>query len=247
MGCDPEFYLTKDGIPISAHDLVPGTKKEPHPLKCGGAVQVDGVAVEFNIPPSSTSKEFADNIEAALFEIRMMIPKKYTFNFKPFVEFDSLYFKELPPPVKELGCDPDYNAYSDGAQQESPSIFADHPMRCFGGHLHFGWGSKLEGEGHMDDCVVFVKAMEAYQPYPYYDTLYSISQKRRAIYGNSGAFRPKPYGVEWRSPDNTWLAAGPTTWKYMFDITKSVFHTMTEGKSDLCQPVRPVAKTTFTM
>mgnify|MGYP001584855390 CR=1 FL=1 len=53
IGTDPEFFLEKDGKPVSAHDLVPGTKHEPYPLgKSGAHVQADGTAVEINIKPA---------------------------------------------------------------------------------------------------------------------------------------------------------------------------------------------------
>ena len=29
IGADPELFLAKEGIPVSAHELIPGSKKEP--------------------------------------------------------------------------------------------------------------------------------------------------------------------------------------------------------------------------
>jgi hypothetical protein len=34
--------------------------------------------------------------------------------------------------------------------------------------------------------------------------------QRKAIYGKAGAFRKKPYGVEYRTPSNWWCAPGET-------------------------------------
>lgn len=249
MGCDPEFYVTRSstGQRISAHELVPGTKKEPHKLPSGGYVQADGVAVEFNIPPASTSKEFVDGVKGALSDIRKMIDSKYTFNFLPYTSFGEIYFKKLPDAVKELGCDPDFNAYT-GGQQPSPSLSADKPYRAFGGHLHFGWGSKLEGDGHFNDCCSLVKGMEYYPMYPYYFEIGEEETKRRRLYGQGGSFRPKPYGVEWRSPSNAWLAAGEVYWSYMFNKCQYIFDRMRgHGLVSLTCPTAPRANTQFTM
>jgi hypothetical protein len=62
IGADPElFVFTRSGKPVSAHDLIPGTKYEPHEVG-NGAVQVDGVAAEFNIDPAANEDEFFFNI-----------------------------------------------------------------------------------------------------------------------------------------------------------------------------------------
>ena len=49
IGADPEVFVA-DSLTntfVSAHDLVPGTKLEPFAVN-KGAVQVDGMALEFN-------------------------------------------------------------------------------------------------------------------------------------------------------------------------------------------------------
>lgn len=248
LGADPEFYCVRksDGLRISAHELVPGTKKEPHALPSGGAVQADGVAVEFNIPPSSTAKEFSDNITATLNDVRKMIPNTFEFRFRPYVEFSKVYFEKLPDPVKELGCDPDYNAFT-AQQQRSPSAKAESPVRCFGGHIHVGWGKNLEGQVHFEDCCNIIKELESRALIPYYDATYYENKKRRTIYGSIGSFRPKPYGVEWRAPSNDWLASGPSYWMYMFRCVYSVFNRMSTGDKLDVYPIRPAAAQFFTM
>jgi phiEco32-like amidoligase-type 2 protein len=37
--------------------------------------------------------------------------------------------------------------------------------------------------------------------------LMNPNSKRRALYGKAGAFRPKSYGCEYRTPDNSWLTS----------------------------------------
>src|SRR5690606_33825534 len=93
IGCDPEFFLKlrSNGANRSAHGIVPGTKKEPHKLD-KGAVQLDGTAVEFNIEPAKSPKDFTNNIESVLKDIRKIVPERYAFNFSPSVVYGAKYF-----------------------------------------------------------------------------------------------------------------------------------------------------------
>ena len=234
LGCDPEFYLIdrETGHPVSAHNIVDGDKKNPAPLPSGGTVQRDGVAVEFNTPVSTSAKEFADNVNAALNDLRKMIPQKYQFRFMPFTNFNKEYFTSLPDTVKELGCDPDMNAYT-GTYNRSPGKEAqDSPSRAFGGHIHIGWGKDLGGESHVKDCCLFIKQLESLgiPDYAHAIATYESQVRRSALYGARGAFRPKSYGVEWRAPSNVWLQFGPRNWETIFTMAEAVFINMTEGR-----------------
>lgn len=212
LGADPEFFL-KDSVSgknVSAHDLVPGTKQEPYKLK-DGAVQVDGVAVEFNINPAFSAEEFEHNMNSVMAEVRNMIDKRYEFDVTPCTYFDKSYFDTLPDFVKELGCDPDISAFT-GKPKPDPFI-ADgltNVPRTAAGHIHLGWTSGKDvanDEGHKTDCHALANL--------FYDTLGSVfkllepdkgkARKRLLYYGHSGAYRVKPYGIEFRSPSNTWI------------------------------------------
>ena len=57
IGCDPEVFVKKDGLFKSAHGLIKGDKKNPFKIR-SGAVQVDGMALEFNIDPAHNEDEF---------------------------------------------------------------------------------------------------------------------------------------------------------------------------------------------
>ena len=61
IGCDPEFFVKENNKFVNAHGLIEGTKDFPQ-LVNKGAVQVDGMALEFNINPAKNSKEFVSNI-----------------------------------------------------------------------------------------------------------------------------------------------------------------------------------------
>ena len=63
VGADPELFVKNpnSGEFISAHGMVPGTKYDPYKVD-KGAIQVDGMALEFNIDPARTVDEFVRNI-----------------------------------------------------------------------------------------------------------------------------------------------------------------------------------------
>lgn len=233
MGVDPEFYVVDRATdkPVSAHTLVPGTKKDPHPLPRGGFVQSDGVAVEFNIPASSTAHEFANNIQNALTDLREMIPNQYKFVFKPYAKFDPDYFKDLPDNVKELGCDPDMNAYTGTFNRSPGEEFGNKPERVFGGHIHIGWGTDLKGDGHKRDCIHVIKQIESLgtPDYTYAMETVLLQDRRQRVYGSRGSFRMKPYGVEWRAPSNVWLNYGINNWTSIFTVIQAAVTNMKYG------------------
>lgn len=207
FGCDPELFLVdKDGKPVSAHDLIPGTKAEPY--KCpSGAYQVDGIAAEFNTDPveSSDFSTFNANIVRVIKELDTAVKKTKPdarFNIAPVMEFDQEFADALPEEAKELGCDPDYDAYT---LKPNPRPDGDRLFRTASGHLHIGWGSDIptDNEEHMQICADFVKMLDA--TVGLIMTYIDRDPRRRELYGKAGAFRPKPYGVEYRTPSSVWL------------------------------------------
>lgn len=222
IGADPEFFLRKDGLFISAHGYVPGTKIEPYPLS-KGAVQLDGTAVEFNVNPTSDRDEFAQNIKGTLDEIRTMIPGEISFAFIPSVVFKKGYFeKEVPDECKALGCTPDFSAQNGGGVKHAPPN--NTTMRTGAGHIHIGWTNDAvwdndRGDPHFNRCIRTTTMFDAYLKLylPWFDR----DRRRFRMYGSGGAFRPKPYGVECRSPSNAWLKH-PELWPWLHDVASFV-------------------------
>ena len=134
IGCDPEIFVKKNGRFRSAHGLIPGTKKEPFRV-AKGAVQVDGMALEFNIDPASSEDEFVDNIQTVMGELRAMVPG-YELAVVPTAVFHGNHFRCQPEEALELGCEPDFNAYT-GNENEKPDN--KRPMRTASGHIHLGF------------------------------------------------------------------------------------------------------------
>lgn len=219
VGADPEFFLrnTRTDRYESAHDLIPGTKKDPFKVK-GGAIQVDGTAVEFNIDPATTPDEFASNVDTVLRELRGIIPKHYKFVFKPDIDYDPEYFASLPEKTLELGCDPDYDART-GHQNKIPNPIGT--MRTGSGHIHVGWTEKADvtSRSHQLDCREIVKSLQ-HSLGVYLHYFEEKGSRRPKMYGGPNAFRYKPYGVEYRTPSNVWLNY-PETWPWIFLMVKN--------------------------
>ena len=202
FGADPEVFLKKRGKPASAFGLLPGDKENPHKTE-GGAIQVDGMAAEFNIDPvpQNDFEVFNARIVAQLKEIRDRVPG-YNLNVAPVQDFGEEFLSSQPDEAKELGCDPDYSAYT---LAPNPRPDGDRPFRTGAGHVHIGWGADIpvDNQEHIEICANFVKVLDA--TVGMFMTLIDDEPRRRELYGKAGAFRPKPYGVEYRTPSNVWI------------------------------------------
>lgn len=198
IGADPELFGKRDGKYVSAYNLIPGDKANPHRVD-NGAVQVDGMAFEFNINPADSGDGFIFNIQSVLEQLRAMVPD-YEVVADPVADFDLEYIASQPPEARDLGCDPDFNAWS-GAVNEKPNV--NLPMRTAAGHIHIGFTEDARGPEHFEICRIITQQLDFYLGLP--SLLFDNDQRRRDMYGKAGAFRPKSYGVEYRVLSNAWL------------------------------------------
>jgi Phage phiEco32-like COOH.NH2 ligase-type 2 len=206
FGADPELFVLKDKKLVSAYGLIKGDKKNPLKVK-DGAVQVDGMALEFNIDPATDFNKFNANMDSVLDTLQRMVPG-YEFMIQPVAEFGAAYINSQPKEAKELGCEPDFNAYTKAV---NPRPQGDTPFRTASGHLHIGWTKDVNPHDptHFEACCALVKNLDTYVGIPsmIWDEQLSggTADKRRALYGRAGAFRPKPYGLEYRVLSNIWI------------------------------------------
>lgn len=224
LGADPEVFLTDGVRTVSAYGLFPGTKKEPFKVE-KGAIQVDGMALEFNIDPAETAEEFSDNIEivkAQMYEMVKKVDPALQLKFVPVADFDQEYFKTQPLEAKILGCEPDFN--HSGAMNLLPEGMQDQPIRTTAGHVHIGFQDADDpmDARHFEDC----RWLASYFYIGGYFSPKTLEERRRLnYYGAAAAFRPKKYGVEIRSPSNLWVASRETQ-KQTFEIVKKVMHSL---------------------
>lgn len=237
IGGDPELFL-KDakGTFWSAEDrygpIIPGTKKNPYKVK-GGCIQVDGVATEFNIDPAQKFEEFFNNIKYTITDLKKIVNKKRPdlgVSATPTAKFSLQYWDSLPTKSKELGCDPDYNAYT-GKANPRPVRKPTDAFATGGGHVALGYVTKqdINYEGAHLDAQMVVKALDL--------TLYFASldwdkdEERRKLYGSVGAYRVKPFGLEYRTLSNAWVKS-PSTIRDVFQISIGTLRKVLDGKFD---------------
>lgn len=226
IGCDPEFFVHKRGRPVSAFGLVNGTKVAPTPVK-DGAVQVDGLALEFNIKPAANSDEFIHNINSVLSELRAMVPKEYKFKYDSVAFFSKKHMDEQPEEAKALGCTPDFDAYS-GEENIPPD--GSGLMRTAAGHVHIGWtqGAEPFDMEHYEMCRNISRNLDVSLGVP--SVIMDDGDQRREMYGKAGCFRPKVYGVEYRVLSNFWLKS-PNLMKWVYDTTVGTVNNALSGNS----------------
>lgn len=222
IGADPELFVFSKatGLPVSAHDLIPGTKDEPYRVP-SGAIQVDGVAAEFNIDPAATVSEFTNNIflvKSVLWRNLRAKNEDYVLRAFPAVSFTRKIWESIPEEAKQLGCTPDYSAYTLAA---NPAPDSKQMMRTGSGHIHVSWTeepARITRE-YVEHVADLVRHLDTHL-YPQ-SRKWDNDEKRRKLYGEIGAFRPKTYGVEYRVLSNKWLDSLRTQ-EYVFNATKYI-------------------------
>ena len=192
IGADPELFLVHNQKFISSIGLIGGSKEMPLPIGEGCSIQEDNVAVEFNIPPCQNAEAFQKSIEYTLKHLEDKI-KDFELKFSPVASavFDSDQLDN--PMAQQFGCEPDFNAWSG---RRNPRPKADNKsLRSAGGHVHVG-----APELNKRDLI---KAMDLFLGVP--SIKLDPDTKRRELYGKAGCYRPKSYGVEYRTLSNFWI------------------------------------------
>lgn len=210
IGADPEIFVGHKGTLLCAQDMIPGTKTDPFFVP-NGAVQVDGIALEFNIDPVETEEDFIAKLDGVKAILKEMIGEN-DFLEQASVEFTEEWAKTLPYDALVLGCTPDYDAWTG---KLNPPPLDTTLMRTAGGHVHVGFKAtdRPFDRDHIKECAILARLID--EEVGVYSILWDKDDKRRSLYGKAGAFRPKPYGMEYRTLSNAWI--------FNPDITKFVF------------------------
>lgn len=194
LGSDPEFFLLNNvGKVVSSHTAgVQGDKKHPHALEYG-AMHRDNVLVEINVPPAHTVDEWVSSHVRTMKLAESEISDEYKIakDVSVHMDMDELWH----PEAATFGCEPDYCAYT-REKNPAPNSYTD--LRSAGGHVHFGYETEQQ-----DMDVRIVLAADLFLAVP--ALLMDHDDERRSLYGKAGAYRPKPYGVEYRTLSNFWI------------------------------------------
>lgn len=209
LGSDPEIFVeNKEGRIVSGIDLIPGDKEKPHPITSDGHfIQVDNIAWEFNIPASTSSDEFSDNIQFVLDHLKTIADEHgLVLSNKVSDEIDPSELED--PRALVFGCDPDYNAYT---LMDNPTPDNRTNLRCVGGHVHIGYH-----EPSVEKSIRIVKLFDLFVVLP--SMMMDDDVRRRELYGRPGSFRFKKFGLECRSLSNFWIH-DESTRKWVYDKT----------------------------
>lgn len=226
LGADPEIFVSKDNQLVSAFGLIGGTKDQPLIVE-RGAVQVDGMALEFNIEAAGSEAAWMANINGVMDILSSMVPG-YKLECIPVARFGYDYIKAQPEKAKELGCDPDYNAYT---VDVNPRPNGDNDFRTAAGHIHFGL-PETENDAPVNDqdYIAYVarkvRELDFYLGLP--SLFYDADAQRRELYGKAGAFRPKKYGMEYRTLSNQWLGSD-TLKRWAYQASQYAMEQMDKG------------------
>lgn len=228
VGADPELFLRnkKTGRFNSAFGIVPGTKEKPFSVPFG-AVQVDGVAAEFNINPAASGGDFHAYCTKVIQSLAAFAPD-HELVTQPVAVFDEDVWGKIPEESKALGCNPDFNAWT--GQVNDPPDDQGKRMRTASGHIHIGWTEGESGTSHFEDCMFVAKQLD--YTIGLFTLLWDTDARRRSLYGKAGAFRPKPYGVEYRTPSNMWLKF-PTLMPWIWNQAFSTVSHLRSGNSTI--------------
>lgn len=217
VGSDPETFLqSKTGEFISSVGLIGGSKDEPMPIGEGCSVQEDNVTVEFNTPPTNDVKEFVRVINYNLSWItKRAADLGLTVTHTPSAKFSKSQLAS--DAAQTFGCDPDFNAWNYGTPNPRPRS-KDKSLRSAGGHIHI--------EAPELDKLDLIKAMDLFVGAQM--VTFDKDTQRRSLYGKAGAYRPKSYGVEYRTASNAWLQSDELK-EWAFNQTQKAVQFVRDG------------------
>lgn len=231
IGADVELFLKNkvSGEIVSAEGLIKGTKEEPFifdPENKYFATSLDNVLAELCIPPAINSVQFHNYLRKSRQFIESTLPKELCTAALPAARLDDKYLQTEQALI--FGCEPDYSAYT-GQINYKPSC-DDFNLRSAGGHLHLGYENPEPFEidvylGDIQRCNI-IKALDLHLAVP--SVILEPDNQRKELYGKAGAFRPKPYGVEYRTISNFYMDSRKAT-MWVFNQVKEAINWLNSG------------------
>ena len=214
VGHDVEMFVQSEGRIVPVTGRVGGTKEAPLPLEgsqVGTTYQEDGVALELGMAPCLV-QEFTSRAAICYSEASMLARNK-GLNIQQGSSFKFSKAALAPfPELLVLGCSPDQLASLRGMKRSPVTAVELGTTRCTGGHLHFsfpkgGTATDPRNENNVPVWAI-VDLLDAFALsfYGYHSA--DCQGTRATYYGLPGLYRDKPYGVEYRTPSNTWFFSG---------------------------------------
>lgn len=196
FGTDAEFFVADaSGKPVAGSLVVPGTKDQPHRLE-NGVCHPDGLSVEVGCPPAATPEGMLANLFAVMQEVyeKYMQPRGYQFIKECTVkveDYPSASRKDL-----ERGCSYEYSAYSFARKKKFITDESDQ-YRHSGFHIHLGFTEHDDTIATRMDMAALSRVLDK----RFKQAGLGTTSERANQYGGFGAYRVKPYGIEYRALD----------------------------------------------
>jgi hypothetical protein len=247
FGTDPEVAATyvKDDItyvqpaPYFRHECGAQAEKanSKHPIhfkSYGIEIIEDGVAFEFTVPPTRDCSDMYDNIQFALGNLQRILGNyDHYLTIQPTMNYEIERFLHVDDDYKMcliFGCDPDKDAILPHYVCEVIDAL-QHPYRYFGGHFQIGCldprGRRLiqtHYEPFIKLCAIFIgNSVMARSGHT------KLEKVRAKLYGQPGRYRIQPWGIEYRTPSNSWITSRATMAK-MFRGAEHAFRLLQNPK-----------------
>lgn len=220
LGCDPEFFFTKNGDIIGSEKIIPegGLVYEPDSFKgkidgrhttrgnmSVSKIIIDGVQAEINPRPNTCRANLANEISCCMRTVYEAIKNDQSLscNFEPAVSITPEELKSLSEKSQQFGCSPSKN--TKGKSEISIKDASKYYYRSAGGHIHLGSTTESVRKAlqHPELVIPVLDIILG-------NTCVLIDRndsniERRKVYGMAGEYRTPPHGLEYRTLSNFWL------------------------------------------
>jgi hypothetical protein len=230
IGMDAEFFLKREDRFIAAARVIPGLKTDPHKLQYG-VCHPDGLSLEVGAPPADTPLGMVKNLFRVLGEVQelYLTPTGTTIAYTEEVRVASVTGAQ--PEDLVFGCGSEFDAYSDSMYKTADA--PNQTCRYSGFHIHLGFTKDQPSNVFTyKDMSRLVRALDVV----FEEAGLSTTRQRATQYGGKGAFRVKPYGIEYRMMDCTVITSKEKLKKLLGCLEKlpeifEIAHEYTSGAS----------------
>ena len=218
LGCDPEFFFSREGEIVGSEKVVSEegllSKKYYDNKKEDVLVVRDGVQAEINPLPKGCRAHLGAQISQCFKILNEQIKNDKTLNldFSQLVKLSKKELDSLSDKAKVFGCSPSENIH---IKEQKPVTLngSVYRFRQAGGHIHIGRferpttntigeriNTAISNHNRMiplldvlvgNTCVLMDKDVSA--------------KTRRRYYGQAGEYRTPAHGLEYRTLSNFWL------------------------------------------
>jgi len=207
FGCDPEFFIKKDGKTIESEKII----TEGGIKGSAGNIVVDGIQAELNPKPSDCREVLANQIAHCFSLLKSNMGKDVKCDFSQSIELSDEEFDNISDKSKKFGCDSSYNINGDDKSRITINQ-EEYKGRSAGGHIHLGRSSiyNLEIAGAIGSPERLIPLLDIIVG----NTCVLLDRdkgnmERRKVYGKAGEYRTPKHGIEYRVLSNFWLKSYP--------------------------------------